>query len=93
MKVKLIALAHDGKAYFEGWVESPTAYVGFYTRGDRVVLDEPVPKGQYKNAEHFAAVMGKFNPHMPFLPSAIPMENLSYRGLVEVWPQVKKSLD
>lgn len=67
---------------FIGYVEDGPDYKSFTVREDGVVIfDQTFPKKRFKNYEHFAGVMGKFDPYAFFFEKPIEIERLDYSEL------------
>jgi hypothetical protein len=72
-----------GSPTISGYVESETQYLQVFVTGDEIIMGKGIDKSKYKSYEHFAAVMGKFNPEVIFFRCPIPLSELSRVAIEE----------
>ena len=71
--MKLLAVERTGAKAFVGYTEDGDAYQSFHLADDKWDTTYTYPKKDYPNYEHFAAVIGKFDPYSRFLREPIPL--------------------
>ena len=79
--MKLLSIERAGNTFI-GYVEDGHDYKSFEVHEDgTVVFDQAFPKKRFKNYEHFAGVIGKFDPYAFFFEKPIEIERLDYSEL------------
>lgn len=78
---------NDGE--FEGMTITPKQYRSFFTDGDEIIYDETFSKVDYEDYEHFAGVIGKFDPYVFLLSTPVKIDKMNKENLMAVWEGVK----
>ena len=89
--MKLLSFEKCSDNKFIGYIEGGQHYKAFVlTCENALSYDQTFPKNNYKNYEHFAGVMGKFDPYAVFLREPIEIERPSFDKLLNLW---KREID
>lgn len=84
--MKILALENCDNEYYIGFAEDENSYMKFsITKEDYLEYRHTWPKIEFRDYDHFAGVIGKFNPHVEMLidPIAVDMP-ITYRRMKEV---------
>ena len=88
--IKIISLDHYGDT-FSGIFEVKNAYVDFiFTKEGGLSRGYRYRKKDYKNLEHFAGVIGKFNPYTVILRKSVEIDSVNYENLKSVYSLITK---
>jgi hypothetical protein len=83
--LRILALEPEDKA-IGGYLETDTHYQEFSLgpTGEPDILAQ-YAKSNYMDLEHFIGIMGKFDPHTPFLIKPVEVDELKYEDLLELY--------
>jgi hypothetical protein len=87
--MKIIQIDKSPDKVFKGWVDEGSFYQQFKMDGSTLTMRATVPKDIYKDYEHFAAVMGKFNPYISFLKKPIKIDGLTLKEVKRAYKEFK----
>ena len=88
--VEIVSIAKAGDE-FEGMVAFDTKYISFITRGKKIEYGAEYKKTDYHDYEHFAAVIGKFNPYTFFLEKPIKVESVTRDSIEGAWEKTTEN--
>lgn len=75
--MKIVSLIKNDNQGFYGFVEQKSEYTEFLTERDgKIVFKHSYLKSEYSDYLHFANVMSKFAPEIPFLIAPIEISEL-----------------
>jgi len=79
--VELLSIEQAGPNYYV-WVRVKDDYIYYWAKEEGFVEKESHLAKDYRNYEHFAGVVGKFNPYTRFLRDPVSIE-LNFKALLE----------
>ena len=86
--VKLLSIEEAGPTFIV-WVEQDDSYIYYHATHKGFIEKERHSVKEYRGYEHFAGVVGKFNPYTVFLKNPIEI-NLSYKDLQKTYKTIPK---
>ena len=87
MKLIAIETAHD--KYANGYVERDSEYIEFGIDADgQVAYGKGIPTTRYRDYEHFAGVIGKFDPYAVFLKKPVKIKKLTLEVVKVEWKKL-----
>ncbi len=78
--VRILSI-EDCKGVFIGYIEDSKVYRRFEVTPQETRFTAEYPKSEYGEYEHFAAILGKFDPHTRFFKEPKEVAKLDYQGL------------
>jgi hypothetical protein len=80
----LIISAQRGNGFIHGFIDAGDYYARFDSSPNGFNIDDEnkILKSEYRDYEHFAAIMGKFDPYTFFLEHPIEISSLDYETLI-----------
>jgi len=88
--LKILSIEDCGGT-FTGYVEDGEVYRYFEVSPQRVDLTSEYPKSEYGEYEHFAAIIGKFDPYAMFFKEPKEISNLGYKELQSIVKRMGKA--
>jgi hypothetical protein len=85
--IEIVSIAQAGDE-FEGMIALDSKYLSFVTRGNDIQYGFEYDNADYRDYEHFEAVIGKFNPYTFFLEQPIEVELLTRESIERAWEKV-----
>lgn len=81
----LLGVESPTRTLVDGYLRVGKEYKSFVSKFDGVVeVKKAANVSDYSSYEHFANVIGKFNPWVVFLKEPVKVEGLEYNYLIEV---------
>lgn len=83
--IKILATEKLGVHKIAFWMEDKINYYNKIITDDDTITDESVvAKSGYRNYEHFALTMGKFDPYTIFMLKPIGIKQLDFESILDV---------
>jgi hypothetical protein len=82
--MKIVSISEWNDRLIMGYVDDGRSYKGFHLTPDGVEYDKPMPKKQFKSLEHFAGVIGKFDPDAFVLDDPLVVGRMDFAELSEL---------
>jgi hypothetical protein len=83
--MKVISITTHNDRLIAGYVDDGRNYRRFQLRPNNELSFGPdMPKSDYRGLEHFAGVIGKFNPYTFVLVESIAVERMEFNELAEL---------
>jgi hypothetical protein len=88
LRIVSAVLCTDG--HIIGYVELEKEYKWFKIGpNDTLTYRTTYEKDEYRNYEHFAGVIGKFDPYQPFLENPVTVERMEYDAVLKIAKKTK----
>lgn len=76
-----------------GFLETDAQYIQFYADAGGVTLHDGFDKLKYRSYEHFAGVVGKFNPDVIFSKNKVELTDLTKEAIAKAITMLFKDDD
>lgn len=80
--MNLICITTNDDDYMDGYASNEDVYMQFIVFKDKdIQITKEIPKGEYRDYEHYAAVVGKFDPYAFFFRIGIEIDPENFDGV------------